>query len=372
MSRCSGRPGKPPSPSPIPSDDHATMSISGRKRDHVDITLGRDVAYRVSAGFERVRFRHQALPEIDLQEVDTTSRLLDRSFPFPLFISSMTGGYDGAGDINALIAEFAQHNDLPFGVGSQRVMLEDPSTAASFRIVRDLAPDAFICANIGGAQLIGGLPASHIASLIDSIRADAIIVHLNPLQELLQPDGDHAFRGVLAGIERLVADSPVPVIAKETGAGIDGPNARRLLEAGVRVIDVAGAGGTSWSRVEQLREDAESTRDFLSEWGTSTVDCLLGVVRLRESHRFDCIASGGIRGPEHMLKSICLGADFAAAAQPVLALLDQGGLQGLQAAYEMWTDRFRKGMVLLGARTVAELREKKVYLLPDEQDTRLF
>lgn len=347
------------------------MSISSRKRDHVDITLGQDAAYRTSAGFERVRFRHQALPEVDLSEVDTGCTLLGRRFPFPLFISSMTGGYDGAGDINALIAEFAQQNDLPFGVGSQRVMLHDPDTSASFRIVRDAAPDAFICANIGGAQLIGGLPADDARRLVDSIRADALIVHLNPLQELLQADGDHGFRGILNGIENLVRDCPVPVLAKETGAGIDGSTARRLLEAGVRVIDVAGSGGTSWSRVEQLRDDPGGSRDFLSDWGIPTVDCLLDVARLKTDHTFDLIASGGIRNAEHMLKSVALGADLAAMAQPVLALLDQGGLPGLQKTYDSWVDRFRKGMVLLGARTLTELREKKVYLPSDEDTTRL-
>lgn len=361
--------------------------IGDRKRDHVEITLREDVAYTASSGFDRYRLRHNALPELDWESVSCSHHFLGRDVSFPLFISSMTGGYAEGNRLNELIAEFCQHNALPFGVGSQRVMLEDTRQQTAFSELRRIAPDAFICGNIGGVQLIGADTRDLGRRLIDPIRADALIVHLNPLQEMLQPEGDRNFQGVLKGIANLVKDIGVPVIVKETGAGIDGPTALRLLEAGVAAIDVAGAGGTSWAKVELMRYpsskisglnradheagrekgheagsgasghamDAPYTPTLLAEWGIATADCLREVSPHTTSHGAGLIASGGIREVRDMLIAMCLGADLSAMAQPVLTLLMQSGLEGLQTRFEHWCNEFRTALLLLGCPTPAHL-----------------
>ncbi|HKK44573.1 MAG TPA: hypothetical protein VJ964_03570, partial [Balneolaceae bacterium] len=209
------------------------MGIKERKKDHVQLATSGEVDYSFTTGFDQFQFVHNALPEVNVENVSTEAKFLGRTFSFPLFISSMTGGYVDAGSVNAIIAEFCEAYDLPFGVGSQRVMLEDPGAIQTFSVAREKAPSAFIAANIGGAQLVGGLSAKALTLLLDTIDADAIIVHLNPLQELMQPEGDRKFEGIEMGIRQLCSDSKVPVIVKETGAGISASVAKRLLETGV-------------------------------------------------------------------------------------------------------------------------------------------
>lgn len=334
------------------------MSIQDRKKDHVKLCVDEDVDYHVSSGFDQYYFRHNALPEVNLEEVSLEATLLGRTFSFPLMISSMTGGYSDAGQINAQIARFCESRNLPFGVGSQRALLDHPEEKESFAVVRQEAPNAFIAANIGGAQLVGGLPDEDLSVLIDSIKADAVIVHLNPLQELVQPEGDRNFAGVEAGIRKLVIDSHIPVIVKETGAGISADVARRLLAAGVSVIDLAGAGGTSWSRVENLRSEEAATNDLFNEWGLPTVYCLKEVSPLKEQFRFEIIASGGVRGAEDIVKAHALGADFTASAGPVIRALMNGGEEELQKLVDQWKNQSAKILTLLGHRSFLECSEK--------------
>ena len=336
------------------------MSIQQRKKDHVDLTVNKDVFYRKSAGFDRYDFVHNALPEVNPADVDLSANLLGREFSFPLFISSMTGGYTEAGAVNAIIAKGCQKFNLPFGVGSQRAMLEDPSQVESFSIVREHAPDAFIAANIGGAQLIGGLKKKHINLLIESIRADAVIVHLNPLQELMQPEGDHDFEGIENGIRHLVQETDLPVVVKETGAGISGEVAQRVLEAGVKAVDVAGAGGTSWAKVENLRDRQTNPQHQFDDWGIPTVDCILEVQKLKNNFEFDLIGSGGIRTAFDMAKCIALGADFAASAQPVIKAIAEEGEIGFEQLIESWMKDTRLILTLLGCNSFAELSMKNL------------
>ena len=333
------------------------MSIKKRKKDHVDVCLNSEVGYSRETGFSRYRFIHNALPEVDADQVSTEVTLLGRTFSFPLFISSMTGGYSEAGSINAMIAEFCQEAGLPFGVGSQRAMLENPEERESFSVVREKAPDAFIAANIGGAQLIGSLGQEHLDLMTESIKADAIIVHLNPLQELVQPEGDRNFAGIEEGIRKLVVDSSVPVIVKETGAGISDDVARRLLAAGVQVIDVAGAGGTSWAKVENLRREDQDLYEPFNDWGIPTVDCIEEVNRLRGEYRFEMIASGGIYNAFDIVKSLCLGADFAASARPVIQALNNNSVDGLKELVGQWTHQTKTILALLGCRTIKQCTE---------------
>lgn len=338
------------------------MSIQQRKKDHVDLSVSGEVNYRQATGFERYQFIHNSLPEIDLTDVTTETPLLGRTFSFPLFISSMTGGYTEAGAVNAIIAEFCQEHNLPFGVGSQRAMLENPETAETFSIVRERAPDAFIASNIGGAQLIGGLHKEKLNLLTESIRADAIIVHLNPLQELLQPEGDRNFKGIREGIRQLVRETKLPVIVKETGAGISGDVAEQLLDAGVKVIDIAGAGGTSWAKVENKRAIQQDPLTIFDDWGIATVDSLLQVHRLKPHYGFELIASGGIRTSIDIAKALCLGADFTAAAQPVIRAVVEEGREGLELLFQRWQRELQTLMVLLGCERPVKLERRHLRL----------
>lgn len=331
------------------------MTIQERKKDHVDLTVNSDVSYKKTTGFEQYDFVHNALPEVNPDEIDLGATLLGRRFSFPLLISSMTGGYTEAGPVNAIIAKSCEKLNLPFGVGSQRAMLEDPALTDTFSVVRDQAPTAFIAANIGGAQLIGNLEDEKIGLLVNSIEADAVIVHLNPLQELMQPEGDHNFKGIEKGIMHLVANTDCPVIVKETGAGISGEVARRLLSIGVNAIDVAGAGGTSWARVENLRPEKQKPLHQFDNWGIPTVQSLTEVNELREEFHFSLIASGGIRSSFDIVKSIALGADFTAMAQPVIKTVIEKGEDGLMQLIEEWKVSTKMILTLLGCSHFKEL-----------------
>ncbi|MEX0720813.1 MAG: type 2 isopentenyl-diphosphate Delta-isomerase [Balneolaceae bacterium] len=335
-------------------------NISNRKKDHVDLTVTDGTQYNKSAGFDDYQFLHNALPEVNFEEVSTEASLLGQKFSMSLLISSMTGGYADAGPVNSVIAEFCEANNLPFGVGSQRAMLEDESLVDTFSIVREKAPNAFICSNIGGAQLIGGLSSKKLRLLVDAIDANAIIVHLNPLQELMQPEGDRNFKGILNGIETLVKDSQLPVIVKETGAGISKYTAKRLLNAGVEVIDVAGAGGTSWAKVENFRSSNTSSNHGFDEWGISTVDSLQQLNSLQWERGFGIIASGGIRSAFDMAKSLCLGAHFTAAAQPIIKAVKKDGYQGLESLINTYQNDLKTILTLLGCDNITQLNPSHI------------
>jgi isopentenyl-diphosphate delta-isomerase len=240
-------------------------------------------------------------------------------------------------------------------------MLEDPCQKESFSVVRSHAPTAFIASNIGGAQLIGGLSDEKVQRMIDSIEADAVIVHLNPLQELMQPEGDRNFKGIEKGIEELVKKIDQPVIVKETGAGISKNVAKRLLNVGVSVIDVSGAGGTSWSKVENLRSNQTKPLREFDDWGIPTVECIRQVHELRNTNSFELIASGGIRSSFDIVKAIALGADFTASAQPVIKAIIEGGYDALEALYLNWRKQAQYILMLLGCSTFHNLNKSFLY-----------
>lgn len=332
------------------------MSIKDRKSDHVRLSISGSVNYDKTTGFEQFDFVHNALPELNYDEIDTGASLLGRRFPFPLFISSMTGGTTEAGAINEVLAEFSEDHDVPLGVGSQRVMLDDPSMTPTFSIVRKKAPNAFLASNIGGCQLIGSLSVRSVRTIVDAIEANAVIVHLNPLQELMQPEGDRSFKGILTGIGQLVKDTGIPVIVKETGAGISRETAGKLVDIGVQVIDVAGAGGTSWAKVENSRNNGVLNKNVFNNWGIPTSECLLQLLDDNRRDRYELIASGGIRDSMDMLKALCLGADFTAAAQPVIQAVVNRGREGLEQLFETWYMQFKSGMCLLGCKRIGDLK----------------
>lgn len=331
------------------------MATSDRKKEHVELTASGQADYRKTNGFERYDFVHNALPEISPTEIDLSARLLGRVFGGPLFVSSMTGGYAGGKAVNESLARFCASHNLPMGVGSMRAMLEDPSLIDTFSVVRSVAPDIFIAANIGGAQLRDGVGTDLVSRLIKPIKADAIIVHLNVLQELMQPEGDRHFTGIKEGISQLVSRSPVPVIVKETGAGISGSVARILYhDCGVRVVDVAGSGGVSWSKVENLRRNDENTdSDLFNEWGLPTSHCLIDI-KTQHLPGLDIIGSGGVRTAHDIIKCLCMGANMAGMAGELIKILVKDGEDGLNSWYEQLERQLRYTMCLLGSRSTAD------------------
>jgi len=292
--------------------------VSQRKADHIQINLEKDVASSLTTGMERLRFDNAALPELDLRAIDTGLTFLGRRLSAPLLISSMTGGTQAARRINLGLAQAAQHAGVAMGLGSLRAALEDPSLAETFQ-VRRTAPDILLLANLGAVQLNYGYGPEHCRRAVDLVEADALVLHLNALQEALQPEGDSNFSGLLAKIEQICKALTVPVVAKEVGWGISAADARRLVQAGVAAIDVAGAGGTSWSQVEMHRTaDPEAARlaaAFVG-WGIPTADAV-HQVRL-ELPTIPLIASGGLRSGMDVAKGIALGADVGAMAGPFL------------------------------------------------------
>ncbi len=294
------------------------QATAARKVDHVRINLEEAVDSRLTTGFERLRFVPLALPEIDLDAVATDGTFLGCRFHAPVLISSMTGGAAGLERINRHLAEAAEARGVAMGVGSQRAALESDAASASFR-VRSVAPSIPLLANLGAVQLNYGYTIDACRRAVDMIGADALILHLNALQEAVQPEGDTRWAGLLARIEGVARSLGVPVIAKEVGWGISADDARRLRDAGVSAIDVAGAGGTSWSEVEKHRAVTELQRRVAGAfigWGIPTVDSLRAV--RAGAPDLPVIASGGLRDGLDVAKAIALGASLAGMAGPFL------------------------------------------------------
>jgi len=293
-------------------------NTSSRKADHIKINLEREVSSSLSTGLERYYFMHEALPDINLSDISISQKLFGKNLNFPIIISSMTGGTDEAKEINFNLAKAAEEAGIAMGVGSQRAAIENPSLEPSFQL-RPFAPTTLLFANIGAIQLNYGFTISDCHRAIDMLEADALILHLNSLQEALQPEGDTNFKGLLEKIERVCTSLNVPVIAKEVGWGFSGETAKKLSNVGIRAIDIAGAGGTSWSQVEMYRAktpaEARLAGSFI-DWGIPTAESILMV---KESVPDMIIfASGGLRSGLDIAKSIALGAIAGGMAGPFL------------------------------------------------------
>ncbi|MCC6956516.1 MAG: type 2 isopentenyl-diphosphate Delta-isomerase, partial [Anaerolineales bacterium] len=292
--------------------------IGRRKSDHIRINLEEDVRSGLTTGLERYRFRHRALPELDLDSVSLSQELFGRRLEAPILISSMTGGTQEAAAINQRLAQAAQQTGVAMGVGSQRAAIEQPEIAYTFQVRRD-APDVLLFANLGAVQLNYGYGLDECRRAVDMIEADALILHLNALQEAVQPEGDTRFKGLARRIEGVCKALPVPVIAKEVGWGFSEGDIRLLAEAGVAAIDVAGAGGTSWSQVEMHRAQTESQKRLAAafvNWGVPTSEAILEVRRL--APQMTVIASGGLRSGVDIAKCLALGAQLGGMASPFL------------------------------------------------------
>jgi isopentenyl-diphosphate Delta-isomerase len=342
---------------PVMSKDPASRKTVSRKKQHVDITLNRDVGFREKrTGLDQFEFVHNALPELDLAEIDTSVEFLGHTLSVPFMVSCMTGGYAGALAINRGLARVCAEMGIALGVGSQRQALQSREFRRTFSIVREVAPSIPVVGNIGAAEVATMRTADPVRELVDLIRADAFAVHLNPVQEFLQPEGTPRFRGVLEGIRMLVRSLSVPVIVKEIGAGISRQVARRLLDAGVTIIDIAGAGGTSWAGVETLRSRDRHFASRFWDWGIPTATAIQEAALLKHDRPFTLIGSGGIASGFDAATCIALGADLVASARPMLAALKRGGTRELRSLLTTWTKELRGIMFLTGSRTVADLQ----------------
>ena len=297
----------------------ALTKTQKRKKEHLEICLDTESVTSASGtGLNRYRFVHNALPELDIDEIDLSTTFLGKRLQAPILISSMTGGFDLARKVNRNLAAAAQSLGVAMGVGSQRVAVEEPSAAGSFE-VRDVAPDILLFGNLGAVQLNYGYTVEHCRRAVSMIGADALILHLNVLQEAVQPEGNRNFKGLGEKIAAVCRDLEVPVIAKEVGNGISVDAATRLQRAGVKALDVAGYGGTSWSAVEAQRAVKQGKRPdtAFAAWGIPTEEALVSVRQALPD--IQLIASGGVRSGVDIAKAIALGADLGAFGQPLLA-----------------------------------------------------
>ena len=352
-----------PDPAPTPEQSPSAGGMTDRRKaDHIRINLEEDVSFKgLTTGLENYFFMHQALPEIDYEDIDTAGTLFGKRLKTPLLISSMTGGTAEALKINRDLATAAEAAGLAMGLGSQRAALEDQSLVESFQ-VRRFAPTTLIFANIGAVQLNYGYDLSHFQRAVDMCGADAIYLHLNVLQEAVQPEGDRNFAGLLPKIETLCRQLQVPVIAKEVGWGISIETARQLVEAGISAIDVAGAGGTSWSQVEMHRAPTERRARVAGafiDWGIPTAYSIQYCRKI--TTELPVFASGGIRSGIDIAKCIALGANLGGIAGSFLKAVVRGGAEGAVELAETVTDELRVAMLCAGARDLPALSRTPLY-----------
>jgi isopentenyl-diphosphate delta-isomerase len=302
-----------------PENPENLTSTQTRKDDHIRICLEEKVqAQQITNGLEKYQFTHCCLPELDWQKIDLSTKFLGKKLGSPLLISSMTGGTNNAQIINHRLAKIAQQYQLAMGIGSGRVIIEKPEVASTFQL-RSIAPDILLLANLGAVQLNYGYTWRECQQLVDILEADALILHLNPLQECIQSQGDTNFENLLEKIKLVCDKVTVPVIIKEVGNGISAQMAGKLMNIGVQAIDVAGAGGTSWAMVESERANNFLQRELgktFANWGIPTADCVVNIAQ--QYPNVPLIASGGIRNGLEVAKLLALGADLVGLAFPFL------------------------------------------------------
>lgn len=333
-----------------------------RKLEHIEIIREDRDTDRRKYYFDEVRLRHRALPEVDLAEVDTTITFLGKRLSFPLLISSMTGGdHTLVRKINRNLAQAAESRGVAMGVGSQRVMFTNPKSRSSFAL-RDYAPSTLLFANLGAIQLKRGFTVEHCREAIEVLSADGLYLHLNPLQEAVQPEGDTQFSGLADRIGEIASALPKPVIVKEVGAGISREDAALLVPRGIRFIDVAGAGGTSWSRIESHRADeGDSYLGILyQDWGIPTPRALWELRDLRPD--VTLIASGGLRSGLDMAKAMALGATLCGLAAPFLKPAMESA-RAVEAVIDRLHREFRIALFLMGLQRAEELIGQTQYVM---------
>jgi isopentenyl-diphosphate delta-isomerase len=333
-----------------------------RKADHIKICLEQKAqARKATTGFEDIHLIHKALPEIDRSKIDLTTTFSGHKLNAPLIVGAMTGGTEEATKINVAIAVAVEKLGLGMGVGSQRAAIEDKKLAKTFAITRKKAPNAFLIANIGGVQLVHGYGVKEAKKAIEMIEADALAIHLNSLQEAVQPEGQANFEGVLAKITELARTLDKPVIVKETGAGIAAEDAKKLEAAGVKAIDVGGSGGTSFAAVEFYRSDKEAHRfraKAFWDWGIPTA---VSLIETAESVKIPVIASGGLRTGTAIAKALTLHASLCSISQLILEAAVKGA-EETEKTLTCLIDELWNAMFLVGAKSVNDLAKVPIVI----------
>jgi isopentenyl-diphosphate delta-isomerase len=343
--------------------------VEARKAEHLRVSATGDVNARVGAGWQDIRLVHEALPEIDFDDIDLSIELLGKRLRAPLVLASMTGGHAVARGINSTLARAAERHGLAMGVGSQRAALRNPELAHTYGVVREQAPTALLIGNIGAGQLVEqdsgrALSLQDARTAVDMLRADALAIHLNTLEESIQPEGDRRTRGASEALRAIAAGLDVPVVAKETGAGLSSSAALRLRSLGVAALDVGGLGGTSFAAIEGLRAAAQGDRhgqrlgELLRDWGIPTAVTIVAA----SSAGLPIIATGGVRSGLDAAKALALGATAVGVARPLL----QAALEG-EDALDRWIDQclleLRTALFLTGSRTPIDLRARRRVVL---------
>ncbi len=349
------------------NDDPKGQEVIKRKEEGIDVVLTKNVQAREgSTLLECVHLVHNALPELDMSEIDTSVSLLGHKLKAPIIVDSMTGGAPIAEKVNGILASVAEEMGFGMGVGSQRAGLLSEEMARTYSVTRTNAPSIFLFANIGGAQLAKGFSLEDAKKLVDMIKADALAIHLNPLQEIIQPEGEHNFRGVLAKIREFSKGLGVPVMVKEVGAGISKETAVRLEMAGAKAINVSGSGGTSWAAVERHRAESRSMEEKVSlgevfwDWGIPTAAAL---VEVKRAVHLPVIASGGIRNGLEVAKCLSLGADACGLASPMLkSAMD--GRESLKAFVGDLVLQLRTALLVTGSDSIQSLRNVRKVITP--------
>lgn len=338
----------------FPEGSITTMLSALRKGSHLDVVRRQAVEATTSAGLDSVHLRHCAMPELAESDVDTSIALLGKSLRAPLVIAGMTGGSEGGKRVNAVLAEVAEAHGFALGVGSQRAMMEDSNLAPTFE-VRTRAPSTLVLANLGAVQLLRGGSVDAVRHLVEAVGADALCLHLNVLQELVQPEGDRAFAGVRSAIERLIPAIGVPVVLKETGAGLDDDTARWAASVGIAALDVGGLGGTAWGYIEGLRSASPEDRtvgETFRNWGRPTRDAVIGCHRAAPT--LPIIATGGLRSGLDVAKALAIGATAGGMALPFFRAAEQGEAAAHRLA-ERLVRELKIAMLCAAARNVAQL-----------------
>ncbi len=341
--------------------EEENQKLSERKKEHLILGSSEEVAFKNKTnGFENYEFNHYAITEVDIKKIDLSKIFFYKKINYPFLISSMTGGTEESNNVNLKLAEVAQSLNIPLGLGSMRYALDNDKYYNHLKEIRKKSSSIPLLGNIGVSQLIKEKKIIKFQKLVDLIESDAFIVHINSVQEYLQKDGEPYFGNLLKCLENLVNKLSIPIIVKEVGAGISIESAAKLLNVGIKGIDVAGAGGTSWAGVELLRNKQKNDKELFWDWGLPTSYCIRTVSNLKKKYKFILIGSGGINNSFDLAKALALGADITASARIILQELNKQGVDGVISFIQNWFENLKGIMFLTGSQNLKDFNQKKL------------